>query len=358
MVDITHTMLKKIENLFNLCNQYPILFFSTQKMVFYLIKMGWIPSPNKINYPVSLGVYQTSDHLMFVFGDIHDTYKSKLCLDCDNTQECMTIDFWIRELVEQAPQCVDVFIEDSPSWVVAKSIKQTEKERDYLEFHRKHELVKTIPKTRGSINYVRESFRHCYGKRCHSNVRFHATDVRLSGFNKHDKDLIDKIHKKYQALRNVEEARIQYKKDVTSIIRGKYNHTLFKKLSKQLKILKSQNKQKWAKVIGILDEYPDSLQSKGNWNDLQTDNSFHFVGILFYRLIDVYMFARILKKSIDSKIVVIFAGDDHARTDCDFLEKVLGAECLLRKKLDKKKWKQCLEITKEEWSEVKARSIY
>jgi hypothetical protein len=270
----------------------------------------------------------------------------------------MTIDFWIRELVEQAPRCVDVFIEDSPSWVVAKSIKQTEKDRDYLELQRKHDLVKTIPKARGSIQYVRQSFRQCYGKRCHSNARFHATDIRQSIANNHDQDLIDKIHKKYQALRHVDEARKQYKKDVTSIIRGRYNHTLFKKLSKQLKILKSQDKKKWAKVISILDEYPNNLQSQRYWNDVQSYNTLYFFLVMFYKLIDVYMFARIMKKSIDSKIVVIFAGDAHAKTDCDFLEKVLGAECLLRKKFDKKKWKQCLEITKEEWSEVKARSIY
>lgn len=323
--------------------------------------MAWIPNPRKINYPVSLGVYQTNKHLVFVFGDVHYTYKSKLCLDCDNTQKCMTMDFWIRELVEKAPVCVDVFIEDSLSLVVAKHHKLSKRDNDLMELLRKHtDGKKQIPdqSDRGGLLYMQKSFLHCFGRKCHPNARFHTTDVRQS-FTGHDNKVNEKIGAKYRQLTNVEDARKEYKKDVRSIVHGKYKHTHFMKLAKQLKILKKQNKIKWTQVMSILDELPKFLSSQEKWKKYQI--SFDIAEnapILFYKLIDVYMFARMMKKSIDSKIVVIYAGDEHAKTDCDFLEKVLGAECLLRKQLDQKNWKQCLEIMKEEWAEIQSRSIY
>lgn len=72
-----------------------------------------------VNIPTSFHIFTTKQNrVVFLFGDIHKTYASKLYQNCENNKQCMNLDFWIRELVEKAPECVDVFIEDTLEWVV------------------------------------------------------------------------------------------------------------------------------------------------------------------------------------------------------------------------------------------------
>ena len=81
--------------------------------------MSWLPCPKNINIPVSFHVYKTAQNrIVFLFGDNHETNADQLYQGCKNDHVCMNLDFWIRELVERAPERVDVFIEDSMEWVV------------------------------------------------------------------------------------------------------------------------------------------------------------------------------------------------------------------------------------------------
>ena len=81
-----------------------------------------------------------------------------------------------------------------------------------------------------------------------------------------------------------------------------------------------------------------------------------FFGKLFSRFVDVYTLYRMLKNSLNSKIVVVFAGDSHIQFEQRFFEKVLNISPVLKKTMTSD-IKQCVHFSTQDWDNVVKASV-
>lgn len=196
-------------------------------------------------------------------------------------------------------------------------------------------------KERGSLWAVRESFRHCYGQRCHPNARFHAVDIRL-----------DVVSEQYQAAplqivraQTMVEARKVFRELVDALLDGKggsvFDHTRYHKLRKQLHTLAQEDRALWRKLVDWM------LEHAGPGNNTWTDDPFLLWAVLQAALMDAYFLARMFKQSLQTRVVVAYVGEAHATNIRRFFNEALQAETLLE--LGNTNG-QCLHV--DDWSAV------
>lgn len=315
------------------------------------------PKPLYINYPVSLCVFKSNKRIIFLFGDAHTTRTSKLCSNCNNNNECMTFDFWLREFIEKSNVMVDVFIEDA----VSHAVQQEEWNQEMIDMHRLHKKYneKIDPLAKGSLHNVRQNFQHCFYNQCHKNARFHAIDIRL------DKFMVpifyQKLHGVLQKKIKVEDAREFYRAFIIFIIEEQPTDlgTNVKKLLKQLNSLKTSNIKVYNEIVDMLIEtIPDGLHTQKEWDLFRNEYGLDGTAIILSNLMDAYFLARMFKTTLSTKIIVVYAGFAHISNYINFFENVLNYKILLKvgsydlKKCNQLKCKQCVKIDEKSWSVI------
>lgn len=149
---------------------------------------------------------------------------------------------------------------------------------------------------------------------------------------------------------------VRTKKDITFFLTKGVGTTTFAKLSKQIHVLKKENKNMYHKLIRFATDYQQEveLMIEREWESFKQVPSLYFFALFFYVLIDVYTIARMMKKSLRSKIVVVFAGDDHIDLQKRFFEKVLDLKPIFsyssRQKIN---WKQHVSISSKQWQSIR-----
>lgn len=295
--------------------------------------MEWLPTPDRINWPCSLSVLRTvGDRVIFLFGDVHDALASKQCRNCANTEECMQFDYWLRELVERSPVKVDVFIEDTLEWAVGEKMGNKEELKRKRAKWSKREATNRM----GSLGSVRDEFRHCYVGQgpCHPNARFHAVDNRwfVSGRDSLSEDMA-------QALRESED--VYDARDMWKLLRQGYSkipeplYTHQTKTQKQLDLLRDHDPKLWKDVYeDMMKQVPKQMRSQRAWEEYLLETRHlppgPFMGVLAFRIMDAYALARIMKQSLATKLVVVFAGDAHSQNYREFFLRRTGARELMR----------------------------
>ena len=86
--------------------------------------------------------------------------------------------------------------------------------------------------------------------------------------------------------------------------------------------LKQEDQDLWEELFTMARDFP--FKSGKKWwlfKHQNRTNHYMFFGKLFSRFVDVYTLSRMLKNSLNSKIVVVFAGDSHIQFEQRFFEK-------------------------------------
>jgi hypothetical protein len=301
--------------------------------------------PKLIHYPIQLLCIETKERLFLLASDLHLNLDNKQqCVPCQKP-DCMSFEDWIVDFGNVTNVLTDVFIETNLQDINDQQLKGMNIETQELP---DLPIVKLQTRFEKCIKKDKEECKK-FG-----NMRIHATDPRVSINDDVTEIFYTKIQrymkgKKYDSL-NLPSARILtniYKKYVDEILDGKWNEFFpTMKINKQFhslpKILQKKFKLFFEKYA-----YDTMVIFRENYRLVRflphTINSALATGL--WNLMDIYLLSRVFKPSLETKIVIIYAGHAHIELYEAFLKSQMKGKVLFRQIGN-----QCLHLNEENWN--------
>jgi len=305
----------------------------------------------EISHPMGVGILEwpglrshgyKSKTLMF-FADIHNVYAP--CKPCTRPA-CLKFPEFVKTLLRETNQCIDVFIEDFPY--------HGKKKGGYRGYRG----------TKGSMCYTRYKLRKYRpakeGRKMFRYGRIHFTDLRIGSLGIEAKKIILGASSPRQSIRRL-----------FRFIRGVSDGTLLKdnpvsrRIARQVHALPSSIRTALLKTFATPGSFPLSydpypytwLKSRHEWAAAQRDlrkpmSSYAWrvmIGLCLSPLYDIYTLARLFKPVFKtSRVAISYSGGYHAAKMIRFCTKSLGAKLTyLKPRLENfvsQKEPQCLQI--------------
>jgi len=305
----------------------------------------------EISHPMGVGVlewpglrsYGYKPKTLMFFADIHDVYAP--CKPCVRPA-CLKFPEFIKTLLREANQCIDVFIEDFPY--------HGKKKGGYRGYRG----------SKGSIAYTRYKLRKYRPAKAARKMfrygRIHFTDLRIGSLGLEAKKVVLGSASPQQAIRRL-----------FRFIRGVSDGTLLKdnpvarRIARQVHTLPSPIRTSLLKAFTTPSTFPTSydpypytwLTSKQEWVKTQRDLRKApsavawrvMVGLCLSPLYDIYTLARLFKPVFKtSRVAISYAGGYHAAKMIHFCKYSLGAKLTYLKprldRIDSQKEPQCVEV--------------
>lgn len=261
---------------------------------------------------------------LLLFGDIH-VAKSP-CRPC-HRPGCLKFPEFVKTLLREARQCIDVFIEDFPYYGKAKG------------------AYRGYAKSKGSIGYTRYKLRKYRATKINRKIfswgRIHLTDLRTGGLGMEVAKVVLGSHSPSQAIRRLF-------RFYEGVMKGRIlkDDPAARRIAKQIKALPSSLSKSLVDAFSnpnffpeIIDPYPrvwlaNDFDGANEWakvkRDLKKSPSTKAwrvaTGLCLSPLFDTYTLARMFKPVFGSSgTAIVYAGDFHIAKMISFLVKTWGA---------------------------------
>lgn len=274
------------------------------------------------------------DKTLLLFGDIHKT-KSP-CRPC-HRPGCLKFPEFVKTLLREARQCIDVFIEDFPYYGKAKG------------------AYRGYAKLKGSIGYTRYKLRKYRPTKINRKIfswgRIHLTDLRTGGLGMEVAKVVLGSHSPSQAIRRLF-------RFYEGVMRGRLlkGDPAARRIVKQIKALPSSLSKSLIEAFSNPNFFPETIDTYPRvWlsnrdNDSHGANVSHGVnewakvrrdlkkspsteawrvatGLCLSPLFDTYTLSRMFKPVFGSSgTAIVYAGDFHIAKMISFLIKKWGAK--------------------------------
>ena len=280
---------------------------------------------------------------IILFGDIHEVYGP--CRPCARPQ-CLKFPEFIKTLLREASQCIDVFIEEFPYYGKTKGA------------YRRYRGAK------GSIGYTRYKLRKYRATKKNRKVfrygRLHLTDLRTGGLSLAIKDIVLGSQSPDQAIRRLY-------RFYGGIMKGtlKTRDPAAQRIVKQVAAMPTDLRKLLTEAFMSPSTFPFSIDpfprlwktSSKYWEkarrDLAKDESSRpgrvMTGMCLSPLFDIYTLARMFKPVFrSSRVAIVYSGATHTARMIYFLKHKLGASLTyLEPKLEKglhNREPQCIKV--------------